>query len=168
MTVEFTGQVRSRNLSRKKCLESSTHTWLLRHENGWMPKLNLHRQHTKGLITEPWITPTFLSEAVDKKNGREEWGIKWNYTLKSHKGRHLQKKKDQARSKVTSYSSTYENFHNCSEIYGAKYVNTTHWLAILSSQNPLCLVSITFYLAKTPFSFPIVPKTVIKLSQPLS
>lgn len=76
MTVELTGQVRSRNLSRKKCLEPPTHTRLLTHENGWMPKLNLHRQHTKGLITEPWITPTFVSEAVDKKNGREGWGIK--------------------------------------------------------------------------------------------
>lgn len=93
MTVELTGQVCSRNLSRKKCLEPPTHTWLLRHENGWMPKLNLHRQHTKGLITEPWITPTFVSEAVNKKNGREKWGIKWDYPLKSHKGRHLQKKK---------------------------------------------------------------------------
>lgn len=102
MTVELTGQVRSRNLSRKKCLEPPTHTWLLTHENGWMPKLNLHTQHTKGLITEPWITPTFVSEAVDKKNGREGWGIKWDYSLKSHKERHLQKKKkDQARSKVT-------------------------------------------------------------------
>lgn len=102
MTVELTGQVRSRNLNRKKCLEPPTHTWLLTHENGWMPKLNLHTQHTKGLITEPWITPTFVSEAVDKKNGREGWGIKWDYSLKSHKERHLQKKKkDQARSKVT-------------------------------------------------------------------
>lgn len=162
MTVELTGQVRSRNLSRKKCLEPPTHTWLLTHENGWMPKLNLHTQHTKGLITEPWITPTFVSEAVDKKNGREGWGIKWDYSLKSHKERHLQKKKKRS-SKEQSYKSysTYENFHNCSEIHGAKYVNITHWLAILSSQNPLCLVSITFYLTKTPF-FPYCPKDYYK------
>lgn len=97
---------------------------------------------------------------------QEEWkrkmGNKVRLPPQKPQGETFAKKK-KGSSKEQSYKSysTYENFHNCCEIYGAKYVNTTHWLAILSSQNPLCLVSITFYLAKTPF-FPYCPKDCYK------
>ena len=108
------------------------------------------------------------SNICERGSEQEEWQRKMGNKVrlppqKPQGETFAKKKKKKGSSKEQSYKSysTYENFHNCSEIYGAKYVNTTHWLAILSSQNPLCLVSITFYLAKTPF-FPYCPKDCYK------
>lgn len=60
------------------------------------------------------------------------------------------------------YSSIYENFHNCSEIYGAKYVNTTHWLAIFEFPEPIVPGINYFLLSQDTFFFPYCPKDYYK------
>lgn len=99
MIVEFTGLVLWRNLSWKKSDESPIHTRFLETWKWMNAQIKpIERADKKGPTTEPWTTPTFISEAKqsakDVRNGQRRMGYRersppqkpWRETVAKKKG----------------------------------------------------------------------------------